>query len=241
MPRFNRHVWIGIASALLLGGFSWLQALRSSRDLPGGILRTGRIVLSSPLWPVPLRDRPRLGRGLLVVDRDPETATVLRFEPARTAAFLLVDVGLSHDPPRQRPRARRPYLVQIFAGPCTSCIRHAFRSYGRPRRMRLELYGRQANNPDREFRHEPPLLLREWSTELEDRPGPQPVLIPHVPVLPSEGYPQNVKYLSLKIIVETVYPGERFPETVAFAEVVYADVDAAVSPTPDVPRVRYWR
>ena len=126
----------------------------------------------------------------------------------------------------------------MHAGPCTACAVSEFRRYGRPRNVRIELYGRQANNPDQDFRHEPPLLVQTWDAALADRPGPQMVSIRTNSPPPSTGYPHNVRYYSVKIVVLDSFPGTIFRDSVAFCEVLYGDTDAALQGQAPI---RYWK
>ena len=215
------------------------QARFSREDLGGRILRTGRIVLASAEYAQSLSEHAFLGSPARVLDGNLETGTVLAFHGGgNSAPYLLVDVGLSHDPPARTPRPRRPASLLLYPGPCTACSVARFSRYGRPRDIRLELYARQANNPDRDFRHEPPLLVHGWQVVLADRPGPQAVSIQVAAPPTSSGYPHNVSYYSMKIIVLSVYPGGEFPGSVAFSEVVYGDADPAVSVRAPI---RYWK
>ncbi len=142
-------------------------------------------------------------------------------------AWLLVDLAMSHWPPLaagQPARRRFSDHLRIFSGTCTDCPPAEFRRVSRPRRLRVELLQRAANRVDEDFIIPPAQPIWIGTVELEDRAGEQIISLRDAPPPPpAAAWPEQMQYRIAKLIVESVYPGERQPELVAIAELIYVD------------------
>lgn len=212
-----------LLGALLAGG-SLYQIREAGRDLPGRIMQHGRVVLSSPGFD----DGAEPG---LLVDGRTDTAAVLRFPaPPPEGAFLLSDLALTHFPgptgdPDRPLRPRRALALRLFNGACVDCSEQEFRRYGRIKRARLEILQRRANDPDVEFIIPPVRLLRSVELDFPDRPGPVEIPLELPDPDPAPAYPANVFYIICKLTVLEQFPGRKFPDRVAVAELIYVDSD----------------
>lgn len=237
-PFCSRQTTFGLLGfAVFSTGLVW-QMHSARHDLRGTLLQRGRIVLTSAPARPDLKDAGWLGPAAYANDGDLSTGSLLQFPAAKgPGVYWLIDLGLSHWPPLARPRPRQPRQLLVYNGACSGCPHGQFERWGRIKTLRLELYERKANNPDKEFLHEPTLLVAESTHLLPDAAGPFVIALNRKPATTSPGYPRNVRFLVAKLIVLSTYPG-RTPGNVALGEVVYGDSPAS---GPQANTVHYWR
>ncbi|MBX7057111.1 MAG: hypothetical protein K1X75_03525 [Leptospirales bacterium] len=216
------HRALALLIPALLVALSLWEALDPGDTLPGATLRNGRIVLAA----CSANDgMGHDGRPARLLDDDLQSPALLELDCRHPEGnWLLIDLALSHWPSTATPQVRRSTSLEIYSGACTDCDIHLFRSYARPRRIRLQILWRRANNIDQEYIIPQAEPVFERSVELEDRPGAQRIDLEGVPLpSPSTAWPQHMNYIIAKLTVESIYPARDAQRPIAIAELRYID------------------
>lgn len=210
---------------ILLASVSFWQGYTWRTDLATYILHQGRIVLSPGQNP----GDPVFSSGSLqnLVDSNLESFMHIALHVEHPhGAHLLADLAMSHWPAAGnvlKPQARRPVAILIYAGSCNLCGSVKFRAYDRPRKIRLDLLIRKANNPDQDYEIPPVSLLASQEWLLEDRPGPQRIDFDLPAFKKSSAWPDNMNYIIARLLILDTFVGQVFPGRVAISELIYID------------------
>ncbi|MCB1327092.1 MAG: hypothetical protein KDK35_17780 [Leptospiraceae bacterium] len=212
--------------ALLLSAVAFLQATAFRSDLADRVLESGRVVLAPEAIPVSREDPGLDGSLSNLEDGDPETAAVVAYpanHPEKT--HFLIDLALTHWPGINGgpPRARVPVAIVVRNGLCTNCDRSRFEDYSRVRRAEFSILYRHANRIDEDYEIPPVREVWTRTITLPDSPDPFSIFPDLSPPPASNGWGDHMDYIILRIRVETVYPGNRFPGRLALAEVTWKD------------------
>ena len=134
--------------------------------------------------------------------------------------FLQTEISLSHfpgDPPLPNPI--KSISVQTGSSPD---LAH-FRDYARPRKIRLIFYYQKLVDVDRDYQLPGMPQTRAYREFLlNDTPEKQDFMIDFLP--PPEAsrkFPENISLIWMRMEILAIYPGSRYPDTVAVSEIDY--------------------
>jgi hypothetical protein len=154
-------------------------------------------------------------------DKNLATAWTEDFIPdSDSPLFITIESGLTHFPGLP-PVENLPKELYIWSGNQTAG--QLFQDYARPKKINLIFLTQEKVDVDREFRLPGPLeVWAEKKISLPDSPGK--IIIP-LDFLKSKGpsakFPKNVHQIWIRIEIESVYPGKKFPNTIAVTEIDY--------------------
>lgn len=218
--------YTGMIIVLVITLAALRQTSSTEDEIKKNTLLYGRDVITNGEISFPPDHPGKDGNAHNIHDGDKETALILPFPgPPPEGTFILFDAGLSHFPLKNKEelKERLPVSAVIYNGSCTACPENEFREIPRMKKIRFEFLQRRANDPDVDFYfpETKPLFIEEHI--LPDKPGPYVVSIKVPPPAHSRRYPENTFLYRMKITVLDVYPGRRFHDRVAAAEVEYYD------------------
>jgi len=223
MIQWTRELALPILIATAVLASSLYQGLTFRRTLETDSLRLGRVVLSSGDEPHFRTEHNREGSAHLLLDGDRSTFSRMYFPSDHPeGTHVIADLALSHFPGNP-PMPRKPIAIRILSGHC-DC--KDFQDYARPRRVRLAILERRANDPDVE--NIIPETHVVWE-RLVDLPDSGEYVIPlSLPIArASRAYPENVFLLIMKLVIVDVYPGKKYFHETAIREIEYIDEDAS--------------
>ncbi|MCB1172992.1 MAG: hypothetical protein KDK39_05490 [Leptospiraceae bacterium] len=207
-----RHWLPGLLWPLILLLASLVQLHLDQGDLATYVWQHGRQVFT----PGQLQQGFQPKRTWQLFDSDPDRPLIIRY-PASTgeATYILVELGLSHSARRngeKEARRRKLQQLRIWNGACAHCDRTRFQQTQRLKRIRLELYSRQANSIDQDYYYPPLQLLDSREMTLADLAGPLTVDYTALP-LPdhSPGWPVHMRQYILKLIILETWAAENNP------------------------------
>lgn len=136
---------------------------------------------------------------------------------------LTVEAGITHFPDNP-PRPNRLLKFLIWNG--YQKDQKTFRDYARPKKIHLIFFLQDLVDVDREYRIPgAPRFWRSKTVLLEDRPGVQSIDLDFLPPSPpSPRFPVRVSQIWMRLLIESCYPGQKFPHRPAVSEIDFLEL-----------------